>query len=119
VDRKKDMIDVGGFKVWPREVEEVLFAHPAVREAAVVGFPDEYRGESVRAFIILRPESDGKVSEKEIIDFCRDRIANFKAPRSVVFVEDLPKTLVGKVLRRKLREDLDRLDDHGDGVPST
>jgi long-chain acyl-CoA synthetase len=104
VDRKKDMIDVGGFKVWPREVEEVLFAHPAVREAAVVGYPDEYRGESVRAYIVLRPERRGTVSEKDIIDFCRDRVANFKAPRSVVFVEDLPKTLVGKVLRRKLRE---------------
>jgi long-chain acyl-CoA synthetase len=117
VDRKKDMIDVGGFKVWPREVEEVLFAHPAVREAAVIGVPDEYRGESVRAYIVLRPDSRGKLSEKDVIDFCRDRIANFKAPRSVVFVEDLPKSLVGKVLRRKLREGLDRLDDHGDAVP--
>ena len=65
VDRKKDMIDVGGFKVWPREVEEVLFTHPAVREAAVVGVPDEYRGESVRAYVVLKPESKGKVTEQE------------------------------------------------------
>lgn len=104
VDRKKDMIDVGGFKVWPREVEEVLFTHPAVREAAVIGENDEYRGESVRAYVVLKPESKGKVSDREIIDFCRDRIAKYKAPRTVIFVDDLPKTLVGKVLRRKLRD---------------
>ena len=104
VDRKKDMIDVGGFKVWPREVEEVLFAHPAVMEAAVIGIPDDYRGEAVKAFIVLKPDGKGKVTDKEIIAFCRERIANFKAPRSVEFVESLPKTLVGKVVRRKLRE---------------
>ncbi|MGD0638042.1 MAG: long-chain fatty acid--CoA ligase [Nitrososphaerales archaeon] len=104
VDRKKDMIDVSGFKVWPREVEEVLFAHPGVREASVVGVPDSYRGESVKAFVVLKPESKGKVSEKEVIDFCRERISTYKAPRSVVFVDDLPKTLVGKVLRRALRD---------------
>ncbi len=111
VDRKKDMIDVGGFKVWPREVEEVLFTHPGVREAAAVGVPDDYRGEAVRAYVVLRPESKGKVSEREIIDFCRERIATFKAPRSVVFVDELPKTLVGKVLRRKLRDRSDWLKD--------
>jgi long-chain acyl-CoA synthetase len=104
VDRKKDMIDVGGFKVWPREVEEVLFTHPAIKEAAVVGAPDEYRGEAVKAYVVLKPESKGSVSEKDLIDFCRKRIATFKAPRSVVFVDDLPKSLVGKVVRRKLRE---------------
>jgi long-chain acyl-CoA synthetase len=104
VDRKKDMIDVSGFKVWPREVEEVLFAHPAVMEAAVIGVPDEYRGEAVKAFIVLKPDYKGKVTDKEIMAFCRERIANFKAPRSVEFVEALPKTLVGKVVRRKLRE---------------
>jgi long-chain acyl-CoA synthetase len=107
VDRKKDMIDVGGFKVWPREVEEVLFTHPAVREAAVVGVTDEYRGESVRAFVILKPESKGKVTDQELIDYCREKIARYKAPRSVVFVDELPKTLVGKVLRRKLRDKSD------------
>jgi long-chain acyl-CoA synthetase len=104
VDRKKDLIDVGGFKVWPREVEEVLFTHPGVREAAVVGVSDEYRGESVRAYVVLKPESKGKVTEQELIDFCRSHIAKYKAPRSIVFVDELPKTLVGKVLRRKLRD---------------
>lgn len=107
VDRKKDMIDVGGFKVWPREVEEVLFTHPAVREAAVVGVTDEYRGESVKAFVILKPEGKGKVTEQQVVDYCRDRIARYKAPRTVVFVDELPKTLVGKVLRRKLRDKSD------------
>jgi long-chain acyl-CoA synthetase len=107
VDRKKDMIDVGGLKVWPREVEEVLFTHPAVLEAAVVGVADEYRGESVKAYVILKPESKGKVTEQEMIEFCRTNIAKYKAPRSVVFVDELPKTLVGKVLRRKLRDKSD------------
>jgi long-chain acyl-CoA synthetase len=107
VDRKKDMIDVGGLKVWPREVEEVLFTHPAVREAAVVGITDEYRGESVKAYVILKPKSKGNVTEQEIIEFCRTNIAKYKAPRSVVFVDELPKTLVGKVLRRKLRDKSD------------
>jgi len=104
VDRKKDVINVAGFKVWPREVEEVLFTHPAVREAAVVGVTDDYRGESVKAFVILKAESRGKVTEQELIDFCRANLSKFKAPRSVEFVDDLPKTLVGKVLRRKLRD---------------
>lgn len=104
VDRKKDMIDVGGMKVWPREVEEVLFTHPGVREAAVVGAPDEYRGECVKAFIVLKPEAKGKVTEKDIIDHCKKNISSYKAPRIVVFTDELPKTLVGKVLRRKLRE---------------
>jgi long-chain acyl-CoA synthetase len=104
VDRKKDMINVSGLKVYPREVEELLFTHAAVKEAAVVGMPDDYRGESVEAYIVLKPESRGKVSEGEIIEFCRHNIASYKAPRKVVFVDDLPKSLVGKVLRRRLRE---------------
>ncbi len=103
VDRKKDMIDVGGFKVYPREVEEVLFEHPDVKEAAVIGMPDPYRGEAVRAFVILK-DSTKKVSEEEIIEFCKERVAKYKAPRKVEFVNELPKTLIGKVLRRKLRE---------------
>ena len=104
VDRKKDMIDVGGFKVYPREVEELLFTHPAIREAAVVGAPDDYRGEAVKAFVVLKPEKKGQVTEKDVIEFCRKNLATYKAPRTVVFVDELPKTLVGKVLRRKLRE---------------
>ncbi|HYB45122.1 MAG TPA: AMP-binding protein, partial [Nitrososphaerales archaeon] len=103
VDRKKDMIDVGGLKVYPREVEEVLYEHPAVKEAAAIGMPDSFRGEVVRAFVVPK-ESAGKVTEKEIIDFCSERISKYKVPKQVEFVPELPKTLVGKVLRRKLRE---------------
>ncbi len=106
VDRKKDMIDVSGFKVYPKEVEEVLFEHPAVREASIVGVPDQYKGESVRAHVVLKDGYRGKVSEKEIIDYCKEKLARYKAPSKVIFVDDLPKTLVGKVLRRKLREDV-------------
>jgi long-chain acyl-CoA synthetase len=103
VDRKKDMIDVGGLKVYPREVEEVLFEHPAVKEAAAIGMPDSFRGEVVRCFLVLK-ESAGRVTEKEIIDFCSARISKYKVPKKVEFVPELPKTLVGKVLRRRLRE---------------
>ncbi|MDA4115470.1 MAG: long-chain fatty acid--CoA ligase [Thaumarchaeota archaeon] len=104
VDRKKDMIDVSGLKVYPREVEELLFTHPAVKEAAVVGMPDDYRGEVVSAYVVLKPENKGKVTEEEIIQFCRSNLATYKAPRKVTFADELPKTLVGKVLRRRLRE---------------
>jgi long-chain acyl-CoA synthetase len=102
VDRKKDMIDVGGFKVYPREVEEVLFEHPAVKEAAVIGMADEYRGEAVKAFVILK--DNAVASESDLMEFCKQKLAKYKAPRKVEFVKELPKTLVGKVLRRKLRE---------------
>jgi long-chain acyl-CoA synthetase len=104
VDRKKDMIDVSGLKVYPREVEELLFTHPGVKEAAVVGMPDPYRGESVHAYIVLKPESRDKVTADDIIQFCRKNLASYKAPRKVTFVDELPKTLVGKVLRRRLKE---------------
>lgn len=104
LDRKKDMIIASGFKVWPREVEDVLYQHPAVREAAVVGVPDEYRGETVKAFVALKEEFRGKVREEELIGFCRERMAAYKYPRMVEFVDEVPKTLTGKFLRRALRE---------------
>lgn len=107
VDRKKDMIDVSGLKVWPREVEEVLYEHPAVSEAAVLGIPDPYRVETIKAYVILKPGYEGKVTQEEIIKFCKEKIASYKAPRSVEFRTSLPKTLVGKVLRRTLREELE------------
>ncbi len=100
VDRKKDMIICGGFNVYPRDVEEVLFQHPAVAEAAVVGVPDEYRGESVKAFVVLK--EGAPAGEDEIIAFCRERLAKFKVPGAVEFRESLPKSTVGKVLRREL-----------------
>ncbi|WP_030616233.1 class I adenylate-forming enzyme family protein [Streptomyces sclerotialus] len=102
VDRKKDMINAAGYKVWPREVEDVLYGHPAVREAAVVGVPDAYRGESVQAYVSLkRGES---VTEEELIGYCKERMAAYKYPRSVSFLDELPKTATGKILRRELRE---------------
>ena len=107
VDRKKDMIDVSGLKVWPREVEEVLYEHPAVNEAAVVGVADAYRGETVKAYVTLKPGYQGKVTEEDIIKFCKDKIATYKAPRLVEFRDSLPKTLVGKILRRTLKEEME------------
>jgi len=103
VDRKKDMINAGGFKVWPREVEEVLYRHPAVREAAVVSSPDPYAGERPIAYIALKEGS--ACTAEEIIAYCRDRLAVYKAPTRVVFRTELPKLPTGKVLRRVLREE--------------
>ena len=103
VDRKKDMINVGGFKVYPREVEDVLFEHPNIKETGVIGIPDAFSGEVVKAFVVVKDPSK-KLTEQEVIDFCVQRIAKFKAPKKVEFMDELPKTLIGKVLRRKLRE---------------
>ena len=103
VDRKKDMINVGGFKVYPREVEDVLFEHPDIKEAGVIGVPDEFSGEVVKAFVVLKDPAR-RPPEREVSDFCAERLAKFKAPKVVEFVPELPKTLIGKVLRRKLRE---------------
>ena len=100
VQRKKDMIIVSGFKVFPGEVEEVLFTHPAVVEAAVIGVPHEYRGEAVKAFVVTRRE----VSAEDVIEYCKERLAKYKVPSQVEFIEALPKTGVGKVLRRELRK---------------
>jgi long-chain acyl-CoA synthetase len=101
VDRKKDMIVASGYKVWPREVEDVIYEHPDVHEAAVVGAPDEYRGETVRAFVSLKPGA--RVDAAELIDFCRERLAAYKCPRSIDVLDELPKTPSGKILRRELR----------------
>ena len=102
VDRKKDMINVSGYKVWPREVEDTLYEHEQVMEAAAVGIPDEYRGETVKAFVALKEEN--AVSEEELIDFCKERMANYKYPREIEFLDEIPKTPTGKFLRRELRE---------------
>jgi long-chain acyl-CoA synthetase len=101
VDRKKDMINASGFKVWPREVEDVLYTHPAVREAAVVGVPDEYRGESVKAYVSLRPGAE--TGPEDLTAYCRERLAAYKYPREVEILPELPKTTSGKILRRELR----------------
>jgi long-chain acyl-CoA synthetase len=102
VDRKKDLINASGYKVWPREVEDVLYSHPAVLEAAVIGVPDPYRGETVKAFISLKAGMSAE--ESELITFCRDHMAAYKYPRAIEFLEELPKTASGKILRRDLRE---------------
>jgi long-chain acyl-CoA synthetase len=102
VDRKKDQINVSGYKVWPREVEDVLAEHPAVREAAVVGVPDEYRGETVKAFVSLKPGA--VATPAELIEHCKARMAAYKYPRQLELVEELPKTVTGKILRRELRD---------------
>lgn len=102
VDRMKDLIKVGGIQVWPREIEEVLVTHPAVAEAGVAGVPDPVKGEICKAWVVLRPGMTA--TEEEIRAFCRERLAPFKAPSKVEFRDDLPKSMVGKVLRRKLVE---------------
>jgi long-chain acyl-CoA synthetase len=103
VDRAKDMIIASGYKIFPREVEEVLYTHPKVAEAVLVGVPDEYRGETAKAFIVLKPGK--QATTEEIIAFCKERLASYKVPKLVEFRTELPKTLIGKVLRRALREE--------------
>jgi long-chain acyl-CoA synthetase len=107
VDRKKDMINSGGFKVWPREVEEILFKHVAVREAAVVAMPDAYWGERPMAYIALK---EGKTAtQEELIAYCKEHLASYKAPCLIKFRDELPKLPTGKVLRRVLREEAGQL----------
>lgn len=103
VDRMKDMINAGGFKIWPREVEEILFKHPAVQEAAVVAAPDAYKGEVPVAFVALK--AGQQATQEEIISYCAEHLAKFKVPTRVDFRESLPKLPTGKVLRRMLRDE--------------
>jgi long-chain acyl-CoA synthetase len=110
VDRKKDQINAGGYKVWPREVEDVLYEHPAVREAAVVGVPDPYRGETVKAYVSIKPghghgyEGTLEGLPDELIVHCKERLAAYKYPRQIEILAELPKTATGKILRRELRD---------------
>ena len=103
VDRKKDMIISGGINIYPREIEEVLFKHPAIADVAVTGVPDEKWGEQVKAFVVRQP--GGELSERDVIDFCKDKIADFKIPKAVDFLDALPRNVGGKVLKRELRDD--------------
>jgi long-chain acyl-CoA synthetase len=102
VDRVKDMINSAGFKIWPREVEEVLFRHPAIRECAVVGLPDPIKGEIPAVFVVLR--EGGTLAASEFEEYCREHLAAYKVPRQVEFVESLPKNATGKILKRLLRD---------------
>jgi len=106
VDRKKDMIISGGFNVYPRDVDEVLFAHPKVLEACVIGVPDQYSGERIKAFVVLK-EGETATSD-EIIEYCKVNLVKYKVPKYVEFVDDLPKSAVGKILRKELRR-MDRI----------
>ena len=103
VDRKKDLIIVSGYKVWPRDVEDVLYQHPAIKETAVIGVPDSYRGETVKAFVAIKDNFRDKVTSEELIEFCKKRMAAYKYPRIVEIVPEIPKTITGKFLRRVLR----------------
>jgi long-chain acyl-CoA synthetase len=100
VDRKKDMIKTSGFQVWPREIEEVLATHPAVHEVSVAGVPHAMKGEVAKAWVVLR--ADQQVTGEQLREYCRERLAPYKVPGTVEFRTDLPKTMVGKVLRREL-----------------
>lgn len=103
VERAKDLILASGFNVYPREVEEVLFNHPAVQETAVVGVPDEYRGETIAAFVILKPGfAPTEETRQSILAYCKQNLAGYKAPKILEFRQTLPKSIIGKVLRREL-----------------
>ncbi len=103
VDRKKDMIKTSGENVYPRDVEEILFQHPKIQEAVIAGLPDEFLGEKIKAYIVLKEGENA--TQEEILDFCSERLAKFKVPRIVEFRSELPKTMIGKVLRRVLLEE--------------
>jgi long-chain acyl-CoA synthetase len=100
VDRKKELIKPGGYQVWPREVEEVIVENPKVLEAGVAGVPDAYRGETVKAWVVVKPGET--LTEDEVKAWCKERLAPFKVPTFVEFRSELPKTTVGKILRREL-----------------
>jgi long-chain acyl-CoA synthetase len=105
VDRLKDFINASGFKVWPREVEEILYKYPGVKLAAVVGIPDPYRGENVKAFIVPADEAKGSIQEDDIIAFCRKRLSAYKVPHIIEFRDELALSAAGKILRRVLRDE--------------
>jgi fatty-acyl-CoA synthase len=103
-DRLKRMINASGYKVWPAEVEALMYHHPAILEACVIGVPDERRGETVKALVVLNADSQGRVSEQDIIDWSHAQMAAYKSPRIVEFVAALPKSGSGKVMWRELQE---------------
>ncbi len=102
VDRKKDMIIAGGYNIYPIELDNILFDHPKILEACAIGKPDKYRGETVKAFVVLKKGE--KLTEEEVIQYCKQHLAPYKVPKQVEFLDELPKSAVGKILRRKLRD---------------
>jgi len=101
VDRKKDMIIAGGYNIYPRDIDEVLFEHPKVAEACAIGVPHDYRGETVKAYVVLKPGETA--TEEEMIAYCKEKLAAYKVPKIIEFIDDLPKSAVGKILRKELR----------------
>jgi long-chain acyl-CoA synthetase len=96
------MIIAGGYNIYPREIDEVLFEHPKIKEACAIGVPDAYRGETVKAFIVVK---DGEtLTEEEIIEYCRENLAAYKVPKIIEFMDDLPKSAIGKIMRKELRQ---------------
>ena len=102
IDRKKDMIIASGFNIYPNEIDDILFEHPKVLEACTIGVPDEYRGETVKAFVVCKQGET--ISEDELIEYCRTKLAAYKVTKKIEFIDELPKTAIGKFLRRELRE---------------
>jgi long-chain acyl-CoA synthetase len=102
VDRKKDMIIAGGYNIYPVELDGVLFDHPKILEAATIGVRDAYRGETVKAFVVVKQGET--LTEQEVSDYCRENLAAYKVPKIIEFIDELPKSAVGKILRRKLVE---------------
>ena len=103
-ERKKDMLKVSGFAVFPAEVEGIMYRHPAIAEVGVVGVADPYRGEEPVAFVVLKPDAKGSVDEGQLIEWCRANMSVYKAPRQIQFVDSLPRTASGKMLKRVLRD---------------
>jgi len=103
VDRKKDLIIASGYKVWPKEVEDCIYEHPSVNECAVIGIPDPYRGENVKAYVSLKKNA-APLTSKQLIDHCKQRISAYKVPKDIEMIDEIPKNLSGKILRRLLRE---------------
>ena len=101
IDRKKEMIIVGGYNVYPREIDELLFKHPAIIEAATVGVPDSFSGEAVKIFVVLK--SGVRLSADELMAYCKDNLAKYKLPKHIAFVDALPRSGVGKIDKRRLK----------------
>jgi long-chain acyl-CoA synthetase len=109
VDRKKDMIIAGGYNIYPVELDDVLMGHPKILEACTIGIPHEYRGETVKAFIV--PKQGETLTEEAVTAYCKENLAAYKVPKIIEFIDELPKSAVGKILRRKLKDqELDKLD---------
>ncbi|HNU75579.1 MAG TPA: AMP-binding protein, partial [Deltaproteobacteria bacterium] len=101
-DRKKDMICASGFNIYPKEVDEILFGHPKILEACCIGVPDEYRGETVKAYVVVQPGET--LTEQEVIAYCKGKMTGYKVPTQVEFIDQLPKSAIGKIMRREVRD---------------